>query len=301
MENAVDTQQLEKGLAELLKVAGATALVKGDGVQIANSGTTSDGKPAGGGQGSMSDAGGIDDLMIAKMTAAGIDAGTIANFAAFMSKDDDEDEDEEKRGKEGGSQPPMPPFQRSAPAQGDLSKSITEDPTVLDAIDVSPFLDALVARTTEAINSLEKSIGAGRTEQKKVNAALAGALYQSGQLLKSQAGVIAELQKRLGIVERAPVAQPRGRTQLSSVQPLNKSMPGEQGGSADATLRKGELLSTLSYMNLEKGIKDINGVRTSEIIGRLESGNVLDEGTIFAAQNFLKQHPNEADAAKRYA
>lgn len=296
MAERVDTIQLEKSLADLIKVADATKLVKGDGVQIANSGTTSDGKPSGGGQGSMSDAGGLDDLMIAKMTAAGIDAGTIANFAAFMSDDEDgEDEDDE----DGKGVPPQPPFTSKSAQQGDLIKGIAADPTVAEAIDVSPFLDALVARTTDALGSLEKSLGAHRGEQAKVNRAMAAALYQSGQLLKSQAGVIDELRSRLGIVERAPVAQPKGRTQLSGAKALSKGMPNEAGEAGQ--LRKSELLSTLSYMNLEKGIRDINGVRTSEIIGRFEAGDVIDDGVIHAARSFLAQNPNEADAARRYA
>jgi len=297
MADRVDTIQLEKSLADLIKVADATKLAKGDGVQIANSGTMSDGKPSGGGQGSMSDAGGLDALMIAKMTAAGIDAGTIANFAAFMADDDDEDEDDGDEDDEG--KVPQPPFTSKSSAQGDLIKGIASDPTVAEAIDVSPFLDALVARTTDALGSLEKSLGAHRGEQAKVNRAMAAAIYQSGQLLKSQAGVIDELRSRLGIVERAPVAQPKGRTQLSGAKALSKGMPNEAGEAGQ--LRKSELLSTLSYMNLEKGIRDINGVRTSEIIGRFEAGDVIDDGVIHAARSFLAQNPNEADAARRYA
>lgn len=54
-------------------------------------------------------------------------------------------------------------------------------------------------------------------------------------------------------------------------------------------------------MNLEKGMHEINGQRTSELVGLFEGGNVIDEKTVGAVQSFLQTHPNEADAARQYA
>ena len=54
-------------------------------------------------------------------------------------------------------------------------------------------------------------------------------------------------------------------------------------------------------MNLEKGMHEINGQRTSELVGLFEGGNVIDEKTVGAVHSFLQTHPNEADAARQYA
>ena len=326
-EQTVDTSELSASLNELIKAANATKLVKGEGVSIDNSGTMSDGKSSGGGQGSMSDAGGLDDLMIAKMSAAGVDAATLSAFRAFMSHEEpdaddeggesDDDEDDEMEGKMAA--PPEPPFsggrsggfaraprpspkggtQKSKSERG-LSKAMDQfrsDGDIEEALDVSPFLEAITARTAEMIDGMRKSHRAAAVDQGKVNAKMAAAMYQIGSLLKSQAQVIDTLRSRLGIVERAPVAVPRGATTQSKA--LAKSMPGEVGGQSKQ-LSKSEVVSALSYMNLEKGMREINGVRTSELVGRLEGGNVLDQGTLDAVAQFLRANPAEASSAKAY-
>jgi hypothetical protein len=290
---------LGKALDELLKAADATSLSKGathsgkgsnsveTGGHVDETGTTA-GTLAGDG-----DVGGIDTLMVAKMSAAGIPANVINAFAAFMSKDeeeeeeDDDEEEEEESYKSFGSS-----FQKSM-------DTYREDPDLSDTIDVSPFLEALTARTADQLDAIRKSAGAFEGQQNHVNQKLAAALHQIGGLLKSQTGVIQALGERLNLVERTPAPQ-KGATQLSGAQPLHKALPGElgQGG---GELRKSEILSTLTYMNLEKGMSEINGHRTSELVGLFEGGNVIDEKTIGAVKNFLQTHPNEADAARQYA
>lgn len=288
--DSVDVTQLQGALDNLTRIASSTQLNKGG---IANSGTYSDGKPSGGGQGSMADAGGIDDLMIGKMTAAGFDAATIANFRAFM---------EDKKKKEKGEQPSMPPFGKSETAPqtqepGKLAKSLTEDPEISEAMDASPFMEALVARTTGAIDTLEKSLHAIEQRSCEREVATARAMLEIGKLVKSQASIISELGKRLGVMERAPVAQPKGRTGTNGAQPLNKSGVDTPPG---GELRKSEVLSTLTYMNLEKGIKNINGVPTYQLAGMFEGGNIIDEHTLGAVRQFLAENPREAQAAKSY-
>lgn len=318
MSDTVDTSELSASLNELIKAANATKLVKGEGVSIDNSGTMSDGKSSGGGQGSMSDAGGLDDLMIAKMSAAGVDAATLSAFRAFMSHEEpdgdeggesDDDEDDEMEGKMGMA--PQAPFTRAprpspkggtqkSKSERGLSKAMDQfrsDGDIEEALDVSPFLEAITARTAEMIDGMRKSHRTAAVDQGKVNAKMAAAMYQIGSLLKSQVQVIDTLRSRLGIVERAPVAAPRGAT--TQPKALAKSMPGEVGGQSKQ-LSKSEVVSTLSYMNLEKGMREINGVRTSELVGRLEGGNVLDQGTLDAVAQFLRTNPAEASSAKAY-
>jgi hypothetical protein len=293
---------LGKALDELLKAADATSLAKGathsgkgsnsveTGGHVDEDGTTS-GTLAGSG-----DVGGIDTLMVAKMSAAGIPAGIINAFSAFMSKEDEEDEDEGDEDEDEKENPfdksLEPSFQKSMDAY-------REDSDLSDTIDVSPFLEALTARTADQLDAIRKSAGAFEGQQNHVNQKLAGALHQIGGLLKSQTGVIQALGERLNLVERTPAPQ-KGATQLSGAQPLHKALPGELGQGGQE-LRKSEILSTLTYMNLEKGMHEINGQRTSELVGLFEGGNVIDEKTVGAVRSFLQTHPNEADAARQYA
>jgi len=294
---------LGNALDELLKAADATSLSKaathsGKGSNSVESGGRVDEDGASSGTlAGDGDVGGLDSLMVAKMSAAGIPAGTINDFAAFMSKEDEdededegEDEDEEKEN----------PFDKS---EGhDFQKSMDayrEDSDLSDTIDVSPFLVALTARTADQLDAIRKSAGAFEGQQAHVNQKLAAALHQIGGLLKSQSNVIQVLGERLNIVERTPAA-PKGATQLSGAQPMHKSLPGELGQGGQE-LRKSEILSTLTYMNLEKGVHEINGHRTSELVGLFEGGNVIDAKTVGAVKDFLQTHPNEADAARQYA
>lgn len=292
---SVDTAQLSQALDALTRVAAQTVqqpLNKSDGVQIAHSGTTIDGKPGGGGI--TSETGGIDDLMIGKMSAAGFDAGVISDFRAFM-------EDKKKKAAAGGiGTPPMPPFGKSetqpqAHEPGKLAKSLTDDPEIQEAVDASPFMEALVARTTGAIDTLEKSmhsIAVLSTERELVSAR---ALLEVGKIVKSQARVINELGARLGIMERAPVTPPKGRTGTNGAQPLNKS-----GADESARMTKSEVLSTLGYMNLEKGIKQVAGQRTIDVIGLYEGGNVISDAALGEVRGFLTANPHDAPKARAY-
>jgi len=288
---------LGNALDELLKAADATSLSKaathsGKGSNSVETGGRVDEDGASSGTlAGDGDVGGIDTLMVAKMSAAGIPAGIINAFAAFMKKEDEEEEDGEEEEEE-AYKSLEPSFQKSMDAY-------REDSDLSDTIDVSPFLEALTARTADQLDAIRKSAGHFEGQQNHVNQKLAAALHQIGGLLKSQTGVIQALGERLNLVERTPAPQ-KGATQLSGAQPLHKALPGELGqGGKD--LRKSEILSTLTYMNLEKGMHEINGQRTSELVGLFEGGNVIDEKTVGAVRSFLQTHPNEADAARQYA
>ena len=287
-EPTVTDEGLSAALDDLLKAADATTLVKGathsgkgsnsveTGPRVDEDGLSS-GALAGDGE-----RGGIDTLMVAKMTEAGIPADVIANFAAFMSieveEDDDEkdeDEDEDEAEKSYGSS-----FHKSS------MDSFREDSDLADTIDVSPFLEALTARTADAIDEVRKSASQFEGQQNHVNQKLALALHQVGTLIKSQHGIIQTLGERLNLVERTPAPQ-KGATSLSGAQPLAKSLPGELGQGNGAPLKKSEILSTLSYMNLEKGMKEIHGQRTSELVGLFEGGNIIEPRTVEAVESFL--------------
>lgn len=290
---------LGNALDELLKAADATSLSKaathsGKGSNsVETSGRVDEDGASSGTLAGDGDVGGLDSLMVAKMSAAGIPAGIINAFSAFMKKEDEEEEEEEEGEEEEEAFKSLEPsFQKSMDAY-------REDADLSDTIDVSPFLEALTARTADQLDAIRKSAGHFEGNQNHVNQKLAAALHQIGGLLKSQTGVIQALGERLNLVERTPAPQ-KGATQLSGAQPLHKALPGElgQGGKE---LRKSEILSTLTYMNLEKGMHEINGQRTSELVGLFEGGNVIDEKTVGAVKSFLQTHPNEADAARQYA
>jgi hypothetical protein len=327
-QGTVTVEGLSSALDDLVKAADATDLIKGDG-GIEHSGHYDERGKVGGGRASGSDAGGLDNMMIAKLTEAGIDAGTIAAFQDFVAKakdtDDDadeepdNDEDDEMSGemreviadmhayaKKNGSMNGYPGFGKSDDGgYGEpLVKSMDEfrnDRDIADAIDVSPYLEAMTARTADQIDGLRKAISSGFGNQTEVNRHIAAAMHQMGTLVKSQASVIGELGKRLNIVESQPLPA-KGATTRTGAQALAKGMPGEAGGPAAGgeSLSKSELLSTLTYMNLEKGIKNIGSQRTSEAIYLLEGGNKVDNAVINAANAFLSQNPTEAQAARIY-
>jgi uncharacterized coiled-coil protein SlyX len=307
-DQSVDLGALERAVADLTKAAGTTSLSKGG---IENSGTYTDGKPSGGGQ--ATETGTIDDMMIGKMVAAGFDAGTIASFKAFLSAKagegvDDEDEDDEEMSGAASAAPPVPGIAKKsgkAPAGAPLAKSameqLREDPVLADQFDASDYLEHITVRVAEQLDGIRKSVAADAAGQRNFNVALSKAVVEQSKLIKSQQRVIKALGERLGLVERAPVAAPKGATSAPRARAMTKSMPGEAGAPDGGPLRKSEVLSTLTYMNLEKGIRHINGQKTSEIVTLFEGGGVLDERTVEFVKGWLSANPTEAELAKSYS
>jgi len=303
-EQAVDVDGLDASLDDLMKAADASDVkdrlmkaVRGEhpgssGYNAVHSGRIDEDGEGGGGIAGMGDAGEIDDLMIGKMIDAGISAGTVANFVAYMTgedEDEDEDEDDEEMYRSGGDR-------RGEPLFKSHSEEFSEDSDIAQAVDASPFMEALTMRTTDSLDSMHKSIYAQSVRQNDYNGKMARAVVGLGKLLKSQSGIITELQSRLGIVEKTPMPQ-RGVTDSRA---LSKSMPGESGSAAQSRLTKSEAVSALTYLNLVKGMKTIGGHKTSELACMLEAGGSVDQGTLTEVERFLATHPNEAKLAKSY-
>jgi hypothetical protein len=277
----------------------------------------------------------MEQTVMSALADAGFSAPQIAAFMSGKADDEDEDEEggdededegdeEEMSGEADGGffshtrpsptgkmsgKPPMPPFGGKAKGYGKsggfsgepLTKSLDalrSDPDIGDAIDVSAYLEGMTARVAEQLDSLAKGIHGGHSEQRKVNREFAAALWQTGKLVKSQAQVINALGQRLGLVESAP-APARGVQDPRRAQALAKSMPGE-AGAGGGRLGKSEILNTLSYMLLEKGVKEINGQSTREVIGLFEGGNVIAPETVGAVESFLRQHPGENQKARSF-
>lgn len=172
------------------------------------------------------------------------------------------------------------------------------DPDIKDAIDVSPYLEAMTARTAERIDAVNKSFKKSFGRQGDVNRGIAAALYQMGGLLKSQSAVIDALSERLGLVEKQPAAAPKGAT-TERAAALRKGMPGEAGGGREA-LKKSELLSTLSFMRLEKSIGHVGQQDLGQAIYLLDGGGECDPAVVAAAQSFLEKNPELAETARSY-
>ena len=286
-ENTVSPDQVKDALADLQKLAN---LAKGG---VSNSGRVDEDGMGGGG--TSPDNGKVDDLMIGKMAAAmaeaGIDAGAIefataAMASAKMGEDEESDEDEEFDEDEDEDE-----AEKSDASLMDLFKSE-------ETFDVSPFLERFAAGVSETIGSLQKSINTKNAEQEGLIKAQSAALVQVGELLKSQAHVIAELGNRLQIVERQPAA-PKG---VTSTAGLAKAMPGEAGSEPGAQVgNREELASVLSYMNLEKSIRQLEGagMPTSHAVTAVETGSVR-KSVVDAANDFLKANPKEAAKALSY-
>jgi hypothetical protein len=324
-EPTLTPEQVQAGLQDLLKAVDATDLAKSfRGVAVDQGGHVDERGQTQGGYPAEGDAGGLDSMMIGKMQQslidAGFDAGSIAAFMRGKQGEEEEPEEEEEEGAMSGkfgkpadtgggvgTNPRVRPGSARKSGHDDvdpLEKALdafTQDPAIADAIDVSPFLEGLVQRTAEQIGGLAKSLSAGQARQDQVNHAMATALYGVGQLVKGQQDVISHLRQRLGVVESQP--QPaQGVTQLSNARPLHKSLPGEvgQGGAAPEQLTKSEVINTLSYMNLEKGMREIGGQKTSEIIGLYEAGGSLTPQALGTVHQFLSTHPSEAQTARSY-
>jgi len=305
-EAAVDLDGLDASLDDLLKAADASDVkdrlekaVRGEHPGSTNynavySGRIDEDGKGGGGVASMSDAGSIDDLMIGKMIDAGVAAATVADFVAFMKAKADEDEEDEEDEED------MEGYYKSGQTGEPLIKSHAEewsdDPDIQQAVDASPFMEALTMRTTQALDGLHKSLHTQAVRQTDFNTTMARAVGGLGKLVKSQAHVIEELRKRLGIVEATPMPA-KG---VPSTQALQKSMPGSAQQGAGETLSKSEAVAALTYMNLQKGIKTVGGHKTAELACMLEAGGSIDQGTLGEIQRFLATHPNEAKLAKSY-
>lgn len=317
-EPEVELDAISASLDELVKAAEVTKAYGGVAIDtyghVDERGKTSGSLVEGG------DIGSLDSMMIGKMQAALIDAGFSADqVAAFMAgkQGEDEDEDDEMDGKFGkpadtsggvGTNPRVRASGGSKKsAEPEFEKSMDQfrqDPDIKDAVDVSPYLEALTQRTAEQLDAIKKSMLSQDSRQNGVNRAMAVAVVQIGHLVKGMAGVVDEMGRRLNIVESQPAPQ-RGATTApqakSRVKALTKGMPGEAGAGAQGNqLHKGQVVSVLSYMNLEKGMRELNGEKTSEIISRLEASNLLTKETMQAVQGFLAANPGEARTALGY-
>lgn len=285
-EPEVTLESIDSALQDLIKGVETTDLSKAGGVAVEHSGHVDERGSVGGGLASMGDAGGLDSMMIGKMQNALVDAGFPAEaIAAFMTGKASEEEEEEEGGEEEEEEGKM---------SADVAKSFdafAADPAIADAIDVSPFLESLVARTTEAVDGLHKSMVQTNGRQTQ----MAQAIVAIGALAKSIKEHTDRLDERLGLVERQPNGQ-RGVT--GTAQPIRKSFGGAPEG--QQRLEKSQVVRTLSYMNLEKGIREVGGKPTHEIITQIESSNQMTPAGYNAAVRFLNTHPSEVQTALTY-
>ena len=305
----------------------------GGGVSYDTSGFSDERGKKGGGV--TSDVGGLDSMMVGRMVEAGFTPEAAQTMVGFLigesgllgkmgfvhpkrptpggmkgkQENGEEEEDEnEMSGYARGYYAAMQELGKSEDGSGDgkggeggegvesFAKSFAENPDIAEAVDASPFMEGLTKSTTDALDILHKSIRSGRRKQDEVNAAMATAVYQQGQLVKSQQAIITELGTRLGIVEKTP-NPPKGATSKEGAQVMSKAF-GAGDGQPEA-LNKAQLASALSFMRFEKGMEKINGQPTGELACRVESGDV-DTSTLEYVQKYLATHPNEAQEAISY-
>ena len=333
-EDGVTPDTLGLSIDELVAAADASALVKGgtvDGNRIESSGRV-DGEDArtakvtGGGRAPVPKA--LDSMMIGKLADMGFDVGQIAAMegaltgkAAAASEEEEDDSMDGYMGKAGahakgyadknggsmkgymGYHPGVPGMGKSGAVDGaePLAKAMESyqaDPEIGPMLDGTDFLAGFVEKTAGHLDAVNETMAKGFGNQRMVNQAMAGAIHQTGTLIKGQAAIISEMGRRLGLVEAQPLPV-RGVTTASAASALAKSMPHEAGDGREP-LKKHEILSTLSYMNLEKGMREIAGERTAQIIGLLEGGNQCSEQALSAVNDFLTANPTEVDAARTY-
>lgn len=337
-EIEITEDSLQASLDDLIKAAGATDAV--DGLRkggIANSGFEDERGKQGGGQGSMSDAGGVDELMIGKLVAGGMSGdaamsvvGTLMGLLTEQGMlgrktkaeveeeestgggdgDGDGDDDDDSEGMSGYARGYYDAMQKMGKSQdsdkggkGDTlrkshAEAFAEDRDIAEGVDASPFLEQLTANTTRSLDALRKSIQSGRADQSTVNKSLALALHQMGSLSKSQGRVIDELAKRLGMVEATPAA-PKGARTLAGAQALTKSI-GSGNGEGQA-LTKSQAAATLMYLRFEKGMDKIEGEPIGQLAVFAESGGTVSNNVHAYIQKWLATHPSERTQALSYS
>lgn len=316
---------IDAALGALVHIAEATDLVKAfGGVSIDQGGHTDERGATSGGYADAGDMGSLDSMMIGKMQEAlidaGFDAGAIAAFMRGKKKDDEEGE-----GEGDGDAPPFGKMghvghQRPSPSGGARKShddgadafqkalnSLRESEHIAEAVDISPFMEDFVEKSAMLHADLVKSLREGQAATDEKFKHVAAATFALGTMLKSIVPVVEALNSRLSLVEKTPMPA-RGATTLTGAQALAKSLPrevgagglGGGGGQAPMQLAKSQMVSTLSYMNLEKGITQIGGIPTTEMVSMLEAGNQLHPLAAQAVQRFIQSHPNEAETALRY-
>ena len=180
-EPQVDVASLDASLGDLLKAADAQGLQEKlskayGGVSMEHAGHIEPGRgTVGGGMPGSGDVGRIDNMMIGKMVGALAGAGfSDSAIRAFMKAkmDEDEEEEEEPDGDEDGEDDDddgdgMPPAYAKSSSH-DFRKSFAQDPDIAEAVDAAPFMEALTARTTEALGKIAKSMGRSQSKQDKM-------------------------------------------------------------------------------------------------------------------------------------
>jgi hypothetical protein len=163
-------------------------------------------------------------------------------------------------------------------------------------------MEAITTKVVQSLDGLKKSMKNGRDKQEGVNTAMAAAMYQMGNLVKSQSRVIDELGSRLGMVERQPAAAPKGVQNPAQAAALSKGMPGEAGdnGGGVGQLNKSEMASALSYMRFEKGMDAINGEPIGQLAAFAESGGDISKSVCEYMDKWLATHPQERAQALQY-
>lgn len=312
-EEETTLEGLQKSLEDLNKATEALGTVQKSlgNIAIDQGGHTEGTTKTSGGYPEQSDVGGLDSMMIGKMQQALIDAGfDAASISAFMGEDDEDEGEEQDDDGEGSGEVPQPPFGKMgkpASTQGSVGTNPRAKPTggkgmqksmdafrenekIRELVDASEFVEELVASTAAQIDEVRKSHDESASRRAVAEHVFAKALTGLTSVVKSQAAVINELGSRLGIVERAP-NPPKGRTQL----PPSAQTPRAAAGQ----LNKSQVAGVLSYMNLEKGIKEIGGLKTSDLVAGVESG-VVSQRTLESVRGFLAAHPNEVETALTY-
>lgn len=328
-DNDTTVEGIDAALNELVRAADLSKALGG--VAVENGGHTDERGSTSGGYPEQGDVGGLDSMMIGKMTQSLIDAGFGAGeIAAFMRGKQSDDEEEPDADDQGDGEVPELAGKFGKPADtsggvaanprvrptggkgGKMGKSLDAlrdyvnergETTIADAMDVSPFMADFATAYAQLFDGLEKSTEARDARTEALLSKMAIAAVATGQLVKSQQAVIAALGARLGVLESTPRPQ-RGLT--GTARPLHKGMPGEAGGPArggqPAQLTKSQVVSTLSYMGLEKSERwgTIGGQRATDIASLYESGGALPAAALDAVHRFLATNPGEAQTALSY-
>ena len=164
-----------------------------------------------------------------------------------------------------------------------ITKSMTENKSVQQALDVSDYLREANAELCKSLTQLAGYQEQSDARQHEFNIVLARAVSDTGQLVKA-------MSERLGIIAAQPARAPKSK--MAPGQVLQKSFGG--GTASEDRLTKSQVLDALDAMHqesLEKGMdgRSSGGEQILNAIAKYENTNMLSKGMLAEVQAYRQK------------
>lgn len=165
---------------------------------------------------------------------------------------------------------------------GQLSKALEGDDDLVKAMDLSPALDGLATRVSEAVDTLNAKLSKSIDDRSAFDRALANGLVLMGKVLRETNGRIDELQKSLDEVLDSPARDPKA---VETDKPLTKALERPLGGGSAAATQmpafdRRKLVPILESMHRSQAAKGLGGTSSSGCNIKEELAKALTGGEV---------------------